>query len=308
MKKNRFNKGFFIAVIALISILLAACGSDTKTDNAFTGEDIEIEATGKDFGNGTGNDGAPEEGLSVEHEAKIIRNVTINGETKDFDTAAEALKKQVSEAGGYVENSDINGGESLKEDYRSARYANYTIRIPADKLDDFLNKTESLLNVTSYSENTTDVTLDYYDIQSRLETLQSKKAALEAMLEKAETLDDIIIIQNNLYDVIAEIEAYQSKLNLYDSKVNYSTVELRIEEVVEYTVIDDEEPGFGERISEAFKESWSNFGEFCQDFVVFLVYAMPVLLIPAIIVIIIIIAIVIGKRKKKKLKEKNEEE
>lgn len=297
MKMNRLNTGLILSVFALISMLLfSACGSETSMDAGYTENELLVtDDTAKSEAVGTGG-----ESIEIQQNAKIIRNVSIDGETKDFDAANDAVKKQISENGGYVESSNIKGGESLSNNYRSARTAKYVIRIPADKLDVFLQNTEVLLNITASTETTTDVTLDYYDIQSRLETLESKKTALEAMLEKAMTLDEILMIQDNLYNVIADIEAYQSKLNLYDNKVNYSTVDLEIIEVVEYTVIDDDEPSFGERISEAFTESWENFGEFCQDFVVFIVSALPVLMFPAIGGIIILTVWIIRRNKAKK--------
>ncbi|MBQ3230648.1 MAG: DUF4349 domain-containing protein, partial [Clostridia bacterium] len=146
----------------------------------------------------------------------------------------------------------------------------------------------------------TDVTLEYYDIESRMKTLEAKKAALEKMLEQATSLSDIRTIQDDLYEVIADIEAYRSKLNLFDSKVSYSTVELTIIEVVEYTEVKEEEPSFGERISETFKESWQGFWEFCQDFAVFLVGAMPALLILLLNGVAVFLIVFFVKRKNKR--------
>lgn len=297
MKKIRL-----FAVITIISMfLLAACNSETADNGIAEKEIIYTEESATVIGTGGEN-------IVTDQTAKIIRNVTIDGETKDFDSAVSAVKSQTSQQGGYIENSEIRGGESLSGGYRSARTAEFVIRIPADKLDSFLAETEGMLNITASTESTTDVTLDYYDMQSRLDTLTGKKAALETMLEKAVDLNEILTIQNELYAVIADIESYQSRLNVYDNKVNYSTVDLYITEVVEFTVIEDEEPSFGDRISKAFKESWENFGEFCQDFVVFIVSALPVLMFPAIALVIILIIWVVRKHKEKKTAEKNKED
>lgn len=287
----------FISLFALI--LLSACSASNEVYDGTAKDDVYVENNGADTNIGT------ESGLT-EHNpnGKIIRNVVLRGETKDFDTALETLKNRIAENGGYVEKSDVTGGESIGSNRKSSRNAVYTIRIPAEKLDNFLEKTEDMLNIISSSETTTDVTLEYYDIEARMKTLEAKKAALEKMLEQAETLSDIRTLQDDLYQVIGEIESYRSRLNVIDSKVNYSTVELTVTEVIEYTEVQVEEPTFGERISTTFIKTWRGFWEFCQDFAVFLVGAMPVLLVFALIGVGVFLIVHLVKRKNRKRLER----
>lgn len=271
MKKR---KVLILLVLVLSAFTLASCGGGDYNASIGTEDRYEGEYKGDDvLENGT----AVGEGGTVKDEsAKIIRIVNINGESKDFEKTTEEIQGQVKDSGGYIENSEIRGGKSYIDGSHNSRTATYVIRIPADKLDAFLSTAKGLINVTSSSESTEDVTLDYYDIESRLNTLKSKKAALENMLSKAETLDDMLTIQENLYDVIADIEAYQSKLNLYDNKVSYSTVRLTVNEVVEYT---ETELSFGDRLSKAFKGGWEWFAEAGQDIAIVLVYLLPLLFV-----------------------------
>lgn len=285
MKKRSY--ALFIALSLIVSVfVLASCSSENELDAGYN-EDIAIENT----------IGTTENGTSVKDQnAKIIRDVSMRGEAMKFDSAADTLEAYISKSGGYIESSEINGGESLRNGRYTEKYANYVIRIPAEKLDDFIKKTKETLNVTSYTENTTDVSLEYYDIQSRLDTLKAKKIALEDMLEKANSLSEIIEIQNNLYEVIADIESYQSQLNVYDNKVNYATVRLVIVEVSEYTA--ESEPTFSDRISKAFEKGWSAFGTFFQYLAIVLVAAFPFLLILAVAGIITIVIVKLCKKKK----------
>lgn len=274
--KNRHLRLLTAVLMLLLAFALTACGSGEYSDSRMDigGENFDGSYKNEELLKNEGALGG--DGEVQDQTAKIIKNVTLRGETKDFDTATETLKKQVNEQGGYIESSEISGGKSYRNGYEGERIASYVIRIPADKLDSFLTKAKGVLNVVSSSESTEDVTLDYYDIESRLNTLKSKKAALENMLSKAETLDDMLTIQENLYDVIADIEAYQSKLNLYDNKVSYSTVRLTVNEVVEYT---ETELSFGDRLSKAFKGGWEWFAEAGQDIAIVLVYLLPLLFV-----------------------------
>ena len=139
----------------------------------------------------------------------------------------------------------------------------------------------------------------YYDIQSRLEVLRTERDALNAMLEKATDVESMLSIRDRLYNVIEEIESYETRLRVYDSLVSYSTINMTVDEVVEYTKAQVEEPTWGERLVEAFKESWQDFAKGFQDFTVGFLYAIPTLLVLGVIAtgVIIMLRAIIRRRR-----------
>ena len=139
---------------------------------------------------GTGDSG----GAAVQVTAsdrKLIKQQEYSVETKAFTEFVDALEGVVADSGGYVEYSDISGEESEYGDYR---YARYTLRIPADRLDNFKGRMKEMANVTHISEQVEDVTLDYVDTESHISALKTEQESLMAMLEKAETLEDICLL------------------------------------------------------------------------------------------------------------------
>lgn len=296
--KRMFNlKALLLLALISCMLLFCACGASSgdyateeAPENKFENTDTQPDTTDKT------------ELTSANKNAKIIRNVKMHGETKNFTNATETVKSKLSQAGGYVESSEITGGESLYNGRKTAKNAVYVLRVPAEKLDSFVESLKTLLNVTSYSETTKDVTLDYYDIESRIKTLEVKKSALEALLEGASSVEEIVTYQNELFEVISEIESLRSKLNVYDSKINYSTIELRIEEVLEYTETVTKEKTFGDRLAETFEDSWENLGVFFEYLLLFLVGAFPILLFLGIVTAIVLTIIWLVRRKKKKKK------
>jgi hypothetical protein len=76
-----------------------------------------------------------------------------------------------------------------------------------------------------------------------------------------------------------------------------STVNLTLREVIVYTEVEEPDPTFGQRMKEAFVESWSDFGEGCQDFAVWFVEAFPTLMVLGIIGGVVAIVIVRLNRK-----------
>lgn len=295
MKKSITFKLLLLLLLTCCITVFSACGSDGTDLEDFKPENGEAVDTEAEI-----NKGENVEFTTVNSNAKIIRNVKINGETKNFTNATQTIKSKLYEAGGYIESSEISGGESLYGGRKTAKNAEYVLRIPGEGIDSFVESLETLLNVTSYSENTKDVTLDYYDIQSRIQTLETKRSALEALLSSSKNVDEIIAYQDELFEVITEIESLKSKLSVYDNKVNFSTVKLTVVEVVEYTETDTADKTFGDRLSDTFSSSWSGMGTFFEHLAIFLVAALPVLLFLGVIAAIVLTIIWLVRRNRKK--------
>ena len=305
-----------ILAIALTLLLLASslvsCGAKAEMDmsHAFAQdsmytENVRVESTTAAMSKpsaagsalGATADSAEMPNTS-EFAAKIIKTVSMNTETKEYDNAISELDRLITENGGFVESSSANG-QSLDYNGVYRRSAKYTIRIPAQQLDTFLSASQQLLNVT-YSHSTSEnITAEYYDIQSRLEVLRTERDALNGMLEKATDVDSMLSIRDRLYNVIEEIEAYETRLRVYDSLVSYSTIHMTVDEVVEYTKVAVEEPTWGERLVEAFRESWEDFAVGFQNFTVGFLYAIPTLMVLSVIAVavILILRVIIRRRR-----------
>ena len=308
MKKNLTLRILTLTVALLMAVLaLASCDAGSSLDSAPNMPPADNStAGGMEGGNGAGSivNGQPTDNR------KIIRTVTMTCETKAYDDAVTLIMDTLNAYGGYVEASNVTGTgfENVKN---SARRASYTLRVPAEKLDAFLEtlRTDEGIRILSQNATSDEITATYYDTVSRLETLKAEKASLTAMLEGFTDYKDIsnmLKVQERLYDVIEEIEALQTKLNLYDGRVAMSTVKLSLNEVIIYTEVVVPDPTFGERIGEAFRESWADFGEGCQDFAVWFVEAFPTLLVLVVIhggIFLIIYASVKRGQKKRAARE-----
>jgi hypothetical protein len=237
---------------------------------------------------------------------KIIKTAEVNAETKLFDATLTKIEEMVEAKGGYVESSSIRGNHYGNE--RNNRHAEYTLRIPADQLDAFLADTGEQVHVINTSTSATDISGEYYDIEARLSVLETERQVLEKMLSQTTNVTNMISIEQRLYDVIYEIESYKSMLKVYDGKVAYSTVHMTLWEVEDLTVV-KESNTFGGRFKTAVKESWQDFAEFCKDFVIGFVYALPTLLVLGAIAAILTCSIVFSvKRRRKKKQRKAAEE
>ena len=228
---------------------------------------------------------------------KIIRTMRITAETKAFDAATAAIEQLCADLGGYIESSSRSGGSIRYSSAVVARSASYTLRVPAEQLDAFRAGMTGNINIVDESSGISDITDQYFDVDTRIATLKVEEERLLAMLEKATELEYLITLEQRLSEVRYEIESYTGTLRRYDSQVAYSTVHLNLDEVVEYTEVIEAPQTFGQQISIAFRESWSDFADGCKDFAIWFVYAIPTLVVIAVIGAVVIGALVLLARR-----------
>ena len=232
---------------------------------------------------------------------KLIRDVTLEVETREFDSLLAQISERVSELGGYIESSQVSGVSLNARGGARDRDASLKARIPADKLDSFLESVETEANVVSRQENVTDITLTYSDVESRKKSLEIEQERLWELLEQADSMDAVVALEARLSEVRYELESMTSKLRLYDNQVAYSTVDILIWEVGEYTPRDEET--VGERIQRGFSDSLEALAEGAEDLVVWIASSSPILLVLAIAAILLwragrLIGRLTGRRKK----------
>lgn len=280
MKKNLTLRILTLVAALLVALMtLASCSAPAGDMVPGLGPADQNTAGGMEGGDGASNIG----GGQPTDNRKIIRTVTMSCETKAYDDAVTVIMTALNTHGGYVEASNTTG-TGYDDVKNSERRATYTLRVPAEKLDLFLEtlRTDEGIRILSQNATSSEITATYYDTVSRLETLKAEKASLTAMLEGFTDYKDIsnmLKVQERLYDVIEEIEALQTKLNLYDGQVAMSTVHLTLREVIVYTEVAEPDPTFGQRVKEAFVESWTDFGRGWQNFFVWFIEAFPTLLV-----------------------------
>ena len=225
----------------------------------------------------------------VDTSRKLIRTVNLSVETKDIDELDVNIAKRVAELGGYIESSsmdgrrdvidtDNDGYDDITGQYIGSRRrtANYTIRIPAEKLDQFVESVTGATNVTSQSMNVQDITSSYVDIDSRRKVLQQEEQRLLEMLELAYTVEEMLEIEEHLSDVRYQLESIQSQLRSYDNRVAYSTVNLDVRQVWEYTPV-VQDPWYV-RMGKGFVQSLTDLLEGIGNFLIWIIVHLPYLI------------------------------
>lgn len=307
-----------LLAFVLVVGLFAGCGS-AAMDSAGNTMDYPVEAPeamAPDYNYGANGKLDMESGITdstagatdttvTPQNQKLIRTIRLNAETEDMDILLSQVENRVAELGGYVEAREIYNGSM----YNSKRYRNasLTIRIPAAKLDSFVDHVGQVSNITNNVETTDDVTLQYVSIESRIKALQIEEERLLELLAQADNMSDLLTIESRLTDVRYELENITSQLRVLENKVNYGTIHLDVSEVVEYT---EPEPENGwQRMGKGFVNSLKGLGNGLKEFFIWLVTALPYLvLIGGIVVAVIFIIRGSVRRKRRKNAAKKAEE
>lgn len=303
MKKSR--KYSIVGLLVIISLLTAACAkkadyeaTDTasysdvytsgRTNEAMpqeavpaANEDSDVPKT-DDSGGLTNSSELTSSVTSVQQQEKIIRTFYMDVETQEFDSLITRIGSEITRLGGYVESSQVNGKKYYYED--QARYGSIIARIPSDKVDEFVNIVDDKANVVNKQESSKNVSLEYIDAQSRVETLKIEQERLFAILDKEVSLENIITLESRLSDIRYELQNYESQIRYYDNQVAYSTVTMNIQEVDKLTPVTEIKQSVGTRIKNGFSNTMYHLSEGLKNFFVWFVVNLPYLLIWAIII------------------------
>ena len=278
-------------LLALMMVLtLAACGGSSKNasvkykEEAATEDMVVMESTSATTAGGMADGGyladmkaeAPMEPASPAPEAeegqtellpqKLIRTAWLELETTEFEEAIWDLTELTERYGGYFENSSVaNRGNG-------SRWGNYTIRVPAEKYDAFLNEAGQLCHETWRETSQEDISEVYYDTAGRLKTQQIKLERLQALLTQATAMEDIITIESAISETEWNIDNLSGTLRRYDGKVDYATVHVNLSEVYKLSNVEQVPDTFGQRLGRAFGNGVKSFVNNVEDLVVWIAY------------------------------------
>ena len=279
-----------IALLLLVA-LLCSCGGKNASDGFGKGEE-----SGSGYYDEISSD-PPKQDSSNDPsspEQKLIKRYRVTLETTEYDRTRSEISALVESYGGYFSSSSERGG-GTSSGRRSSRYGEFTVRIPAEKLDEFISELGGKGNVISSNLITDDVTESYYSYQSRLDALALQEQRILDMMKKADSLDYLIKLEDKLSQIRSEIKELNYKLKYYDRSVGYSYATISLCEVIEYT--EESDVTFISRLGNAVKKTFVVFGKVVGELLIAIVWLFPFALVCGIIAFIVVISV---KRRKKK--------
>jgi len=239
-------------------------------------------------------------------ERKIIRDANITMEVEDVQQSYDDILAVIKGYNGY------ESGMNMGTDYNGTPAITATLKIPADKLDSFMDYIKEQGNIKNSSISSSDITDQYYDSQTRLTNLEKTLDKYYEFLANAKTVDEQLKVTNYINDLTTQIEQLKGSLQRWDSQVNYSTVTLylyrpyeapKAERVIKWSSLSLNDMGW--LISSGFVKVCNGIFSVVQWILIAVITALPVI-IP--VGIVLFFAIRHRKKKKKqKLSQKQEQ-
>lgn len=244
-------------------------------------------------------------------EEKLIYHCNLNIETLDYPAAITSIKQTISKYGGVIqsESESDSGHDWYYADYRKTggTMHNYLeVRIPSKDYENFLSELDGVGKIISKSTSVDNISQKYYDTTAQIEALQIQEKNLLAMLEKCETIEDMITVEQRLSEVQYELNTLQTNRRYMDMDVAYSYVNINVSEVMEYR--QDSEPirrnTFVDRLKNTILSTGRGFLYFLEGLLFLVIYLAPYVLIIALICFVFLrkkIRYILEQRKIKKV-------
>ncbi len=233
---------------------------------------------------------------------KIIYRFNMDIETLEYDKTITDLESLITKYGGFIESSE-SYGKSINSSGKSRRSSHIVAKIPTSSKNSFAEDLKSIGNITRESKSAENVTRQYYDLDSRIQSLEIQQQRLLDILAKANSVEEILQVENELSNVRYKLESYTTDIKQLEHLTAYSTYTLNISEVVEYSDEPIYNPNFFERMGRDIKDSFDSFLDFLEGTLTVIIFLFPYIVIGVVIAVLVVVLV---KRKRKNKKDKGE--
>lgn len=304
------KKKYLALIAALLLLLLTACGGSAggSSDSASqTASSVDWNSNGAAMDMEMPMEPSPEAGWNsdakyetsaetisgaVPANTKMILTGELELETKDFDSALQALDELVEELGGWYESRSFYQGGAR-------RRIDATVRVPAGSFSALIEGAGDVAHRTYANDRKQDVSEAYYDNEARLTTQRTKLDRLQELLARAENMEDIIALESAISETELQIEYLTGALRKYDNLVDYATVDLSLREVYRLSTDQEIPRTFSQRFGDALITGLERGIDNLEDFTISVARNWLSLLIFAAVVWVVVLLIRRYSRKRR---------
>jgi hypothetical protein len=181
---------------------------------------------------------------------KIVKTADLSIEVKNFPVFTDRLHRIVHENAGYIAQE--------AQTQTSAQIANtVSIKVPVNRFDDLVRQLPADSDrLTDKKVTSEDVSMEYVDTRSRLETKKDVRERYLDLLKQAHNMKDILAIQQEIDGIQEEMDAASGRINYLGHAAAFSTVNLKFYQVLDATVVENPQPSFPHKIKLSFLEGW----------------------------------------------------
>jgi hypothetical protein len=176
------------------------------------------------FGQGESATATTDSSYEIGEDRMIVRTGDMAMVVDDVESSIDSIKQLAETYEGWVVSSSMwKNGEALA--------GSISIRVLAEHFDSALKALRAMAVEVQY-ENTSsrDVTEEYVDLSASLENLEATEQQLQVIMDKAETVEDILDVQRELTRVRGEIEQTKARMQYLEQTSSTSIIHIQLEE------------------------------------------------------------------------------
>jgi hypothetical protein len=213
---------------------------------------VATDSSGGALPPGSTTSGGADTSLPSLLDRQIILNGSLVLNVSDVSAAFDEASRLARANGGYVEKSSFSASAQAS----NQKSATLTLRVPSDQYDQLLAQLRGIsgAKVQTEGSQSTEVTEQYTDLQSRLRNLESTEQSYLTLLNQAKSVQDILTVSDRLDNVRGQIEQIQGRINVLDNAINLATIDLTLAPVVPGKAAPTGGP---KTVSQAFADAWA---------------------------------------------------
>ncbi len=235
------NKKVLWTSLIIAVLLLSACAKAAPTQTSLENEKLLFDQRGlAEAPSPVDSAGAPlapqatmttGNGATGEIKQMIIMNANLEIAVDDPGAAMSAIQKMATDMGGFTVSSNIYKTQTAAGIEVPA--ANLTVRVPAEKLNEALDKIKALTGDPvkyTLTENISgqDVTQEYTDLKSRLRNLEEANAKLSELYDTASKTEEALAIYQQKMQVTEQIEVIKGQMQYFEQSAAKSAITVQI--------------------------------------------------------------------------------
>lgn len=286
------------SIIALI-LLFTACSKKsanapsytalpetaTSSSNGAAGSNLNISGAAYDSAKPAATAVAQKTNQQIDQEKKIIRFCTLYIQEDELGKLSDSIQMKTNELGGYIESDNV-----------MEQRLTTVVRIPSSKFDEFVSFTEKGYKVINKNITTNNITDIYIDNDARLKNLRAQEDQILTILKKANTVEEVLKVQTELYKVRGDADALEATKKSWDKQVDYATITINADKRM--VVPDSKKTILGG--SEFFKAIGRGFSNTSVSLILFIQNVLIFIISNIIVLAILVVGGFFGYKKYKK--------
>jgi len=231
-----------VLVVIAILVAAAACGGGSGTAGSTSSGGVQRAPAGNgaaaDAGQPTkstgGQNGTAVPGTTVPalQGPPVIRQaqLSVTVGSGSFDSKLAQVRNLVELQGGYIAGTDAQASPGSQTQDSQIRTGIINFMVPAAHFDAAIDELAKVGKVQSEHITGTDVGAQYVDLRARLANAEAQRNAMLALLTKAQNINDIIAVQNQIGQITAQIEQLKGQIKYLDDNTSFSSISVTMTE------------------------------------------------------------------------------